>query len=76
MITILVYVLGIAGAILACMGLYTTFTGDTTIQLIGGQMLPQSMQVTLQMDKRLALPCILIGLFLFLAAAALAKRRH
>jgi hypothetical protein len=74
--TILIYILGIAGAILACMGLYTTFTGDTTIHLIGGQMLPESMQVTLQMNKDWAFPCILVGIVLFLIAVSLMKKRH
>jgi hypothetical protein len=75
MITIIIYVAGIVGAILACMGFYTVFTGDTAIQLVGGQMIPESMRVTVHMNREWAIPCIVVGLILFLIAVALMKRR-
>lgn len=67
--------MGIAGGILSCAGLYTLFTGDTTVQILGGKMIPEAATLSVQMNKEWAIPFLIVGLILLIGATALMKHR-
>ena len=71
--TILIYILGIGGACFACIGAYTLFTGNTTINILGGAAIPDSISLTLTMQKQYALPCVIVGVIMFLIATSLMR---